>query len=306
MLDALTLDQMRAFVAVVENGSFRAGAERLSRVQSAISHAIGNLEAQLNVALFDRSGHKPALTPEGRALLADVRAILIKVDAMRARARGFGEGLELSLAVAVDPIIPTAIVATALADLRNRYPSVSVALSTAPLGAAAHAIMQGNCALAVTTADFPEAEIEAEALGALPPFVAVCAVSHPLAAGGVERWSAAALADHLQILVADPSPVTQGQTYGVLSPGTWRVADLATKLELIRAGIGWGNLPLWMVERDLGEGRLCRVRAAALGESSETAMNAYLLRRFDTSLGPAARFLRERLFDRFRAGREDA
>jgi DNA-binding transcriptional LysR family regulator len=45
MLDALTLDQTRTVVAVAEGGSFRAGAGRLSRVQSAVRHAIGNLEA---------------------------------------------------------------------------------------------------------------------------------------------------------------------------------------------------------------------------------------------------------------------
>jgi DNA-binding transcriptional LysR family regulator len=70
MLDGLTLDQMRVFATVSEAGSFRSAAIRLNRVQSAISHAIGNLEAQLDVELFDRSGHKPRLTPAGATLLA--------------------------------------------------------------------------------------------------------------------------------------------------------------------------------------------------------------------------------------------
>jgi DNA-binding transcriptional LysR family regulator len=63
MLDGLTLDQMRTFVAVAEAGSFRTAATHLSRAQSAVSHAIGNLEAQLGITLFDRSGHRPMLTP---------------------------------------------------------------------------------------------------------------------------------------------------------------------------------------------------------------------------------------------------
>ena len=58
MLDALTLDQMRTFVAVAEAGSFRAAAGRLSRIQSAVSHAIASLEVQLGVTLFDRSGRR--------------------------------------------------------------------------------------------------------------------------------------------------------------------------------------------------------------------------------------------------------
>ena len=144
MLDALTLDQMRTFVAVAESGSFRAAAGRLSRVQSAVSHAIGNLEVQLGVRLFDRSGHRPTLTPEGRALLADARAILLKVDAMRARVRGLGEGLELSLAIALDPQFPLGIAAAALNDLHATYPTVRVWLWTAPLGAAIAALREGR------------------------------------------------------------------------------------------------------------------------------------------------------------------
>ena len=85
MLDALTLDQMRIFAAVADAGGFRAAAARLRRVQSAVSHAIGNLEAQLGVALFDRSGRRPGLTAEGRSLVADARALLLQAAAMPPR-----------------------------------------------------------------------------------------------------------------------------------------------------------------------------------------------------------------------------
>ncbi|MCG2602746.1 MAG: LysR family transcriptional regulator, partial [Achromobacter sp.] len=44
MIDALTLDQLRVFAAVADTGSFRAAAKQLSRVQSAVSHAIANME----------------------------------------------------------------------------------------------------------------------------------------------------------------------------------------------------------------------------------------------------------------------
>jgi DNA-binding transcriptional LysR family regulator len=114
MLDALTLDQMRTFIAVAEAGSFRAAAVRLARVQSAVSHAVLNLEAQLGIKLFERSGHRSTLTTEGEALLADMRTILLKVDTLRARARGLGEGLELRLAIALDPQFPLDLAAAAL------------------------------------------------------------------------------------------------------------------------------------------------------------------------------------------------
>ena len=49
MLDNLTLDQIRVFVTIAETGSFRAAAAKLARVQSAVSHAIANLEAELGI-----------------------------------------------------------------------------------------------------------------------------------------------------------------------------------------------------------------------------------------------------------------
>jgi DNA-binding transcriptional LysR family regulator len=299
MLDALTLDQMRAFVAVAESGSFRAGAGRLSRVQSAVSHAIGNLESQLRISLFDRSGHRPALTPAGRALLADVRAILLKVDALRARALGLGEGVELGLAIALDPQFPLGLAAAALKDVRDAYPSVSVQLRTAPLGAAIAALRDGRCTLAITAADLPDPRIELEALSFVPR-AAVAAATHPLAARsrGRKPLTAAELADHLQIVVPDPSALTEGRDFGVLSPGTWRVSDNATKHALILAGVGWGSLPLWLVERDLAVCRLVRIATAEFGSQGETFVRAYLAHRTDQPLGPAARAFRDALLRR--------
>jgi DNA-binding transcriptional LysR family regulator len=154
--------------------------------------------------------------------------------------------------------------------------------------------------LAITTAEMRDPQIETEALSPLPPFVAVCASTHPLSVtnGLGKMWTAVELADYLQIVVTDPSPITEGLDFGVLSR-TWRVSDLATKHAMILAGTGWGNLPLWMVNRDLDEGRLARVAVAALGAEAETALNAFLLRRIDEPLGPAARCLREGLLMRF-------
>lgn len=300
MLDALTLDQMRTFVAAAETGSFRAAAARLLRVQSAVSHSIGNLEVQLGVSLFDRSAHRPILTPEGRALLEDARAILLKVDFMRARARGLGEGVEIELALVVDTLFPITTIAAALRDLHESHPTVSVRLAVAPLGGPLAALLDGRCALAITVGEaFRDPRMEMEALSSLS-FVAVAASRHALAARSKANLPIGAieLADHLQIVLEDPTPLSEGRDFGVLSPGTWRVSGQDTKQALILAGIGWGRLPLWSVERDLAEGRLVRIPAAAVGRHGETIMDAYLAHRTDERFGPAARALREALFRR--------
>ena len=77
MLQSVSFDQLRMFVAAADEGSFSAAARRVQRTQSAVSEAILNLEAQLGVVLFDRSGRYPKLTIEGAVLLAKIDHSLI-------------------------------------------------------------------------------------------------------------------------------------------------------------------------------------------------------------------------------------
>ena len=91
MLDALTLDQLRTFIAAVDEGSFSAAGRKLRRAQSMVSQTLANLEAQLGVKLFDRSARYPRLTEEGRSLLADARTVADNVDEFKARARAIFE-----------------------------------------------------------------------------------------------------------------------------------------------------------------------------------------------------------------------
>ncbi|SQC91332.1 Cyn operon transcriptional activator [Cedecea neteri] len=69
MLDGISLDQLRTFIAAVDEGSFSAAARKMYRAQSVISDLIRGLEAQIGVQLFDRSGRYPKLTSEGEVLL---------------------------------------------------------------------------------------------------------------------------------------------------------------------------------------------------------------------------------------------
>ena len=294
MLDALTLDQMRIFVTVAEAGSFRAGAARLLRAQSAVSHAIANLEQQLDVSLFDRSGHRPRLTAAGVALLEDARAVLLKVDFMRARARSLGEGVEIELSLVVDTLYPLPLVATALGELREALPAVRLRLSVAPLGGPLQALRERRCDLAIIAGeDFLDPRIETEALQTVP-IVAVAAAGHPLARHR-QTLSSADLADQLQIVLEDPTALSEGRDFGVLSPQTLRVGSQEAKRALILAGVGWGRLPQWAVERELAEQQLLPLAASALGPQGVAQVQTYLARRSDRSLGVAATALRAAL-----------
>src|SRR3979490_2138098 len=65
MLDGVSLDHLRTFIAAADEGSFSAAGRRLRRAQSAVSQTLANLEGQLAVKLFDRSARFPVLTDQG-------------------------------------------------------------------------------------------------------------------------------------------------------------------------------------------------------------------------------------------------
>ena len=94
LLDGATLDQVQMFVAAVDEGSFSAAGRKLSRVQSAVSYGIANLEEAIGVQLFDRSSRSPHLTPEGEGLLIEARALLDQMRVFHARASSMRTGLE--------------------------------------------------------------------------------------------------------------------------------------------------------------------------------------------------------------------
>jgi DNA-binding transcriptional LysR family regulator len=296
LLDGLTLDQMRTFAAVVRAGSFRAGAQQLHRVQSAVSFTIANLEEQLGVALFDRSGYRPTLTPAGLALLEDVRAVLARVDALKARASEMAQGVELKLSVAFDTLFPAGLAAEALKRMHDRYPGVAVRVEYTSLGGTLEALETRRCSVAVAVLDQIDDHIARRFLMRLTT-LAVVAPSHPLAKAMRRRGAdlERGFAEHLQIVVEDPSGMTSGRDFGVISPNTWRTGDMHSKLELLRAGVGWGSLPDWLVARDLAEGRLVRLPARKLGAGGAAMYDAYFSHRNDEALGLAARCLGESL-----------
>ena len=127
--DALTLDQLRLFLAVVDAGGFSAAARSLRRAQSAVSYGVANLERQLGTSLFERSGRKPKLTQAGDELAAEARAVCSQVDRLRARAHGIAHGVEPRLAIAVDHMFPLArararaAASSAIATRPSRSPS---------------------------------------------------------------------------------------------------------------------------------------------------------------------------------------
>jgi len=286
MLDGLTLDQLRTFIAAVDEGSFSAAGRKLRRAQSVVSQTLANLESQLGVKLFDRSARYPLLTDEGRSLLADARAVADNVDGFKARARAMREGLEPELAVAMDVMFPMEGLTRAATHSRKTYPHTPLRLYVEALGAVIKPVLDRSCSIGIIgSLPIVPDELQAEPLLDVP-MVTVVSPSHPFAARrGV--ISASAITKEVQLVLTDRTVLTDGRDFGVLSPLTWRLADLGAKHEFLRAGLGWGHMPLHLVQADLDGGALIKIRVEGLAR--DVLMSMKTVFRKDAPPGPAAR-----------------
>src|SRR6202051_5016623 len=126
MLDAVSLDQLRTFIAAVDEGSFSAASRKLLRSQSVVSETISNLEEQIGLQLFDRSGRYPKLTLAGSVILGDARSIITGVDLLKARAKGMSAGLEPELSVVVDVFYPIDAITQVAPEVRQKFRGVEL------------------------------------------------------------------------------------------------------------------------------------------------------------------------------------
>ena len=289
MFDSVTLDQLRAFVAVVEEGSFSAAARKLRRVQSAISTSMANLEAQLGVPIWDRSTKVASLTDQGHAVLGATRRILAEVDGLTRLTSGMAMGLEAQVSLCVEAFFPLTALVELCAQFSKEFPAVDLRIDTQVMSAVSARVKSGAASLGVVSPAGLSADLERVALAPIR-MIAVVSPKHPLAALK-GRIPSEPLASSVQIVLSDRSVDDDGVAdQAVLSTRTWRVGDLHTKHEMLRAGLGWGNLPEHLVRGDLKSGALVAITPAAWGADEHTLHLSAVYRK-QTVIGPAHRWL---------------
>ena len=287
MLDPLTLDQLRMFLAVAEEGSFSGAARKFARAQSAVSQSIASLESQLRVPLFDRSAKTPKLTQAGAALAKDARRLLEGAAALKRRAACIAAQVEPELVFAVDAIFPHEPLIASLKALRQEFADVPVSIFTESLGGSEQRLRDGVAQFAIfpTPPDGP-GDLVADFLAPID-VVAVVGADHPLAKEP-EPISREALEPHVQLVLTDRTPLTQNFSGGIVSHHIWRFADLSTRLEFLLAGFGWCRMPLHLVRGPIAEGRL---KALKLAESSAFQFLAHVVHVRGREIGRAGRWL---------------
>ncbi|MEZ4470142.1 MAG: LysR family transcriptional regulator [bacterium] len=251
---ALTLDALEVLDAIDRAGSFGGAARALHRAQSAVSYAIRQLEEALGVALFDRSGHRAVLTPAGLATLDEARGVLARVRRLEHLAERFQGGHEPRLEVIIDGILPMGPIMEVLRRLADERVPTRIQLKVEFLGGVQDRFEADGADLMLVK-DFTRAP--GLVARPLPPVACalVAAADHPLASGrGLELLD---LHEHVELTVHDSSTsnrLVDQRLFG--GPRVFYLSDFNTKHQAIRRGLGFGWMPLYLVEADLADGHL--------------------------------------------------
>jgi DNA-binding transcriptional LysR family regulator len=260
---SLTLDALAVLDAIDRRGSFARAAEELGRATSSLTYAVQQLEAELDVLLFDRSGHRARFTPAGRLLLEEGRTLLAAAGNLADRTRQAAGGWEPQLSIAVEGILPVEPLLPVLEDFYALGQGTALRLRHEVLAGTWDALASGCADLVVgASGDAPPGSgIRTRPLGTVE-FRFCVAPGDPLS--GLKRpLSEADIAAHRAVVIADTARNLPLRSANWLQrQPRLTVADLAAKLAAQQAGLGVGSLPRWLAEREVAARRLVECELA--------------------------------------------
>lgn len=182
MAEPITLKQLEMLVAIADEGSFSAAAEKVGMTQSAASQCLKALETALDVPLVARSTRKVALTDTGRRMLPPLRKALSELDAVlqavRQQARDAGGTVRIACTAAT-----SAMLTPKLSEIARQFPGAEVRLLESTSEIALDRVRQGSAEMAITAAT----RLAAGTLQvpfAEDRFVLVCRDDHPFSRSG--------------------------------------------------------------------------------------------------------------------------
>ena len=232
-----SLDQLRQFVATAEQGSISAAARHLGKAQSAVSTAVSLLEADLNVALFDRTTHRATLSNAGRLMLLEAREVLRQAAALDQRARSLVDRNDATLALALDEALPFNAICTLLRETSARFPNLELTLLNGTANEVADYVDQAHADVAFHFDRGPLPDrFDQRHIGTLPQAIFV-ASDHPLL--DKETIKRSDLAHHRQLVMT-----TERAEERVYSPKVWRSDSFYTIAEMVADDLGWAILPV--------------------------------------------------------------
>lgn len=241
----LSLEQVRGFVVVAEEGSFRRAAERLRMTQPPLSRQIQKLERDIGVMLFDRTQRRVTLTPAGTAFLVEARRLLALAEAAPSTARLAASGRTGTLRVGFTAASGISFLGRFLNHIERALPEIEVALSEQVSAGQLEDLRSGKLDLALVRPPIDEAEFDSQLVFA-EPLALVIPQDHRLADDGLVPVTALT-GEHLLVFAPGPAryfaDLLTRVLAGVHYTSTHQLTQVPTMLALVMAGRGLALVP---------------------------------------------------------------
>lgn len=255
---AFTSENIKVFLAVLDHGSFSAAARALGRVPSAVSLVISQLEAELDVALFDRGSREPKPLDAARALEPRARHLASQLRQLQADALALHRGLERRLTLVVAPQLLSGLWATPLVALAREFPSLEVEIISAPQTDALGLLHEGRADLALIFERERVDEREGfEEVGS-DTMIAVLAPGLLPPGKGAHELRLEDVVELRQIAMTGRHSERSDSRF-ILARQVWRTDSQLATLGLVQAGLGWALLPRTLVQPLIAAGALVEI-----------------------------------------------
>ncbi|MEZ8988058.1 LysR family transcriptional regulator [Vibrio breoganii] len=265
MITPITLEAMHILDAIDRRGSFSAAAEELNRAPSSLSYQIQKLEQELDLFIFDRSGHRAELTPAGKILLEQGRVILAATADMINDATSLANGWELDLTIAFDGVIPVGHFFPLVEKLAKQS-KTRLKLQEEILAGGWEALAYDRADILVapmTDISLPEAKIET--IGSIG-LTWVAAPEHFVHKRAGE-FDQEAQSNYRVIAIADSARTKPTRSINVFEKQQrLTVTNFASKIEALESGLGIGTIPTHIAKEKIDKGLLKKISGSEESE----------------------------------------
>jgi len=267
----VTLDQWRAFIAVVEAGGYAQAAENVHKTQSSVSYAVQKIEQMLGLKLFEKQGRKAVLTHAGEMLYRRSKNLVERADALERGAAELGAAWDPELRLAVDIVYPTWILLHSLQRFGEERPQTRIQLFETVLGGTDEALYERIVDLALST-HIPQG-FSGDPLVRLR-FIAAAHPEHPLHRSG-RPLTLDDLREHRHLVIRDSAVQRTRDSGGWFGADQrWTFSHKATQIAAACMGLGFAWFPEHAIRRELDSGILKPLR---MREGAERFGEVYLI-----------------------------
>ena len=158
----VNIEHLFVFLDVTQTLSFSETAQRLHVSQPTVSKNIHDLESELGIKLFERTGTKPRLTEAGRALLPWARKLVIQSNEFEDIARSINQDVTGSLMIACTTTAGKYILPLLAARFRQQYPQVRISIPSCTQEDVISHLLEKNFHLGVVSREIYTAGFESQ------------------------------------------------------------------------------------------------------------------------------------------------